>query len=201
RSLADKEYVYVCADGIYCNVRLGEGDRQCFLVLLGATADGQKELIALHDGQRESALSWWELRQDGKARGWTIAPQLAIGDGGLGFWSALRKVCPSTREQRCWVHKTANVLDELPQSVQPFAKDLVHEIWQSPSREKADKAFEKFVRTYETKYPKASDCLVKDRAVLLTFYDFPAEHWKHLRTTNPIESVFASVRLRTDKTK
>jgi putative transposase len=200
RSLAGKHYVYIWADGVYFNVRL-EGSRQCILVLMGATADGKKELIAIQAGQRESELSWKELLLGVQARGLTIDPALAIGDGGLGFWKALRQVYETTREQRCWVHKTANVLDKLPKSVQPKAKEMLHEIYQAPSRAEAEKAFDLFVRTYEAKYPKATDCLVKDRTELLTFYDFPAEHWMHLRTTNPIESVFATVRLRTEKTK
>ncbi len=200
RSLAGKQYVYVWADGVYFNIRL-EGGRQCILVLLGATADGQKELIAIQDGQRESAQSWKELLLDVQARGLTIAPKLAIGDGALGFWKAVRQIWSATAEQRCWVHKTANVLDKLPKGVQPKAKDLLHEIYLAPSRAEAEKAFDLFVRTYEAKYPKATECLVKDRQELLVFYDFPAEHWMHLRTTNVIESVFATVRLRTEKTK
>jgi len=200
RSLVGKHYVYVWADGVYFNVRL-EGSRQCILVLMGATADGKKELIAIQAGQRESELSWKELLLGVQARGLTIDPALAIGDGALGFWKALRQVYETTKEQRCWVHKTANVLDKLPKSVQPKAKEMLHEIYLAPSRAEAEKALDLFVRTYEAKYPKATQCLAKDRTELLTFYDFPAEHWMHLRTTNPIESVFATVRLRTEKTK
>jgi putative transposase len=200
RSLVGKQYVYVWADGVYFNIRL-EGGRQCILVLMGATADGKKELIAVQDGQRESEQSWKELLLDVQARGLTIAPKLAVGDGALGFWKAVRQVWPATAEQRCWVHKTANVLDKLPKSVQPKAKDMLHEIYLAPSRAEAEKAFDLFVRTYEAKYPKATECLGKDRKELLAFYDFPAEHWLHLRTTNVIESVFATVRLRTEKTK
>jgi len=200
RSLEGKQYVYVWADGVYFNIRLEE-DRQCILVLLGATADGTKELIAVSDGFRESEQSWRELLLDCKARGLTIDPKLAVGDGALGFWKALPQVYPTTREQRCWVHKTANVLDKLPKRLQPKAKAMLHDIWQAATRADADKAFDLFVATYEAKYPKASECLRKDRAELLVFYDFPAEHWGHLRTTNPIESVFATVRLRTEKTK
>jgi len=200
RSLAGKHYVYIWADGVYFNVRL-DGSRQCILVLLGATADGKKELIAIQAGQRASELSWKELLLGVQARGLTIDPALAIGDGALGFWKALRQVYETTKEQRCWVHKTANVLDKLPKSVQPKAKEMLHEIYLAPSRAEADKALDLFVRTYEAKYPKATECLAKDRTELLTFYDFPAEHWMHLRTTNPIESVFATVRLRTEKTK
>jgi putative transposase len=200
RSLAGKQYVYVWADGVHFNIRL-EGGRQCILVLMGATPDGKKELIAIQDGQRESEQSWKELLLDVQARGLTIAPRLAIGDGALGFWKAVRQIWPATAEQRCWVHKTANVLDKLPKSVQPKAKDLLHEVYLAPSRAEAEKAFDLFLRTYEAKYPKATECLGKDRQELLAFYDFPAEHWLHLRTTNVIESVFATVRLRTEKTK
>jgi len=200
RSLAGKHYVYVWADGVYFNIRLERG-RQCILVLLGATAEGQKELLAIQDGQRESELSWKELLLDVQARGLTLDPAVAIGDGALGFWKALRQVWPTTQEQRCWVHKTANVLDKLPKSVQPKAKEMLHAIYLAPSRAEAEKALDLFVRTYEAKYPKAAECLAKDQKELLTFYDFPAEHWRHLRTTNVIESVFATVRLRTDKTK
>jgi transposase-like protein len=200
RSLAGKQYVYVWADGVYFNIRL-EGGRQCILVLMGATADGKKELIAIQDGQRESEQSWKELLLDVQARGLTSEPKLAIGDGALGFWKAVRQVWSETQEQRCWVHKTANVLDKLPKSVQPKAKDMLHEIYLAPSRAEAEKAFALFLSTYEAKYPKATECLAKDRTELLRFYDFPAEHWMHLRTTNVIESVFATVRLRTEKTK
>jgi transposase-like protein len=200
RSLADKEYVYVWADGVHFNIRLEE-DRQCILVLLGATTDGRKELIAISDGFRESEQSWKELLLDIQARGLTIAPKLATGDGALGFWKALKQVFPTTREQRCWVHKTANVLDKLPKRLQPAAKDKLHQIWMAEKRADAEKAFDLFVATYEAKYPKATECLSKDRTELLMFYDFPAEHWIHVRTTNPIESTFATVRLRHRKTK
>ena len=200
RSLAGKHYVYVWADGVHFNIRLEEG-RQCILVLLGATADGKKELIAIADGYRESEQSWKELLLDVRARGLEIEPALAIGDGALGFWKAMRQVWDTTREQRCWVHKTANVLDKLPKGTQPKAKRMLHDIYQAEGREGAEKAFDLLVATYEAKYPRATECLAKDRAVLLTFYDFPAEHWLHIRTTNPIESVFSTVRLRHDKTK
>jgi transposase-like protein len=200
RSLKGKHYVYVWADGVHFNIRL-EGGRQCILVLMGATADGRKELIALADGYRESEQSWRELLLDCKARGLEIEPSLAIGDGALGFWKAMRQVWDTTREQRCWVHKTANVLDKLPKGAQPKAKRMLHAIYMAEGREEAGKAFDLFVKTYEAKYPKATECLSKDRDVLLTFYDFPAEHWLHIRTTNPIESVFSTVRLRHDKTK
>jgi transposase-like protein len=200
RSLAGKHYVYVWADGVHFNIRLEE-DRQCILVLMGATADGRKELIAVGDGYRESEQSWKALLLDCQARGLTVAPALAIGDGALGFWKALRQVFPTTREQRCWVHKTANVLDKLPKGQQPKAKAMLHDIWQAGTKAEAEKAFDLFVATWEAKYAKAVDCLVKDREELLLFYDFPAMHWIHLRTTNPIESTFATVRLRTTKTK
>jgi transposase-like protein len=200
RSLEGKQYVYVWADGVYFNIRLQE-DRQCILVLMGATTDGRKELIAIADGFRESEQSWTALLLDCQARGLVIDPTLAIGDGALGFWKAVRQLWPTTREQRCWVHKTANVLDKLPKSQQPRAKEMLHAIWQAATRAEADKAFDLFLATYEAKYPKATECLAKDRTELLVFYDFPAEHWVHLRTTNPIESTFATVRLRTVKTK
>ena len=200
RSLADKEYVYVWADGIHCNVRLEE-DRLCLLVLIGATKDGRKELIAVADGYRESEQSWKALLLDVQARGLVIEPKLATGDGALGFWKALKKVWPKTRHQRCWVHKTANVLDKLPKRLQPEAKQKLHDIWMADKREHANRAFDLFLKTYEAKYPKACECLAKDREELLAFYDFPAEQWIHLRTTNPIESTFATVRLRTKKTK
>jgi putative transposase len=200
RSLEDKEYVYVWADGVHFNIRLEE-DRQCILVLMGATIDGTKELIAVQDGYRESEQSWKELLLDVQARGLAIDPKLATGDGALGFWKALMQVFPKTREQRCWVHKTANVLDKLPKNKQPGAKEMIHEIWMADTREHANQAFDLFLEAYSAKYPKACECLQKDRDQLLTFYDFPAEHWLHLRTTNPIESTFATVRLRTKKTK
>src|SRR5262245_35734108 len=200
RPLVGKHYAYIWADGVHFNIRLEE-DRQCILVLMRATADGKKELIALSDGFRESEQSWKALLLDCQARGLTIAPKLAVGDGALGFWKALRQVFPATREQRCWVHKTANVLDKLPKGQQPKAKAMLHDIWQAETKAQAEKAFDLFVATWEAKYAKATDCLRKDREELLVFYDFPALHWVHLRTTNPIESTFATVRLRTAKTK
>jgi putative transposase len=200
RSLEGRHYVYVWADGIHFNIRLEE-DRQCILVLMGATTDGRKELIAVTDGHRESEQSWFALLLDCKQRGMMIDPKLATADGALGFWAALPKVYSTTREQRCWVHKTANVLDKLPKRVQTGAKAKLHEIWMAPTREDANTAFDRFVAMYEAKYPDAVKCLTKDRDVLLTFYDFPAEHWRHLRTTNPIESTFATVRLRHRRTK
>ncbi|MCJ7545120.1 MAG: IS256 family transposase [Phycisphaerae bacterium] len=203
RPLGDKQYVYVWADGIHFNVRLeDEGNQgQCILVLMGATAEGKKELIALAEGYRESEQSWKELLLSVKARGLATAPKLAVGDGALGFWAALRKVWPKTREQRCWVHKTANVLNKMPKHVQPKAKGMLQDIWMAETKADAEGAFDLFVETFEAKYPKAAACLAKDREKLLAFYDFPAEHWRHIRTTNPIESTFATVRLRTDKTK
>ena len=203
RSLAGKEYVYVWADGVYFNIRLGDDDtaKQCILVLMGATADGKKELIAVSDGYRESKASWLELIRDVKRRGLTIDPKLAVGDGALGFWAATREIWPATREQRCWVHKTANVLNKLPKAMQPKAKARLHDIWQASTRKDAHAAFDSLVEDYAAKYPKAIDCLVKDRDELLAFYDFPAEHWRHLRTTNPIESTFATIRHRHRRTK
>ncbi len=200
RDLSGKQYVYVWADGIHFNIRLEE-DRQCILVLMGATADGTKELIAVQDGHRESEQSWSSMLLDLKSRGLTIDPKIAVADGALGFWAAARKVWPHTREQRCWVHKTVNVLDKLPKRLQSEAKDKLHQIWMASTRKDAGDAFDLFVQTYEAKYPKAVECLSKDRDVLLTFYDFPAQHWIHLRTTNPIESTFATVRLRHKRTK
>ena len=203
RDLSSKHYVYVWADGIHAKIRLEDdaNKKQCLLVLMGATADGQKELIAVLDGYRESEQSWSELLLDLKQRGLTTAPKIAVGDGALGFWAALRKVFPETREQRCWVHKTANVLNKMPKSVQPKAKGDLHEIWQAETKESAEKALNGFYEKFEAKYAAACECLRKDRDELLTFYDFPAEHWSHLRTTNPIESTFATIRLRHRKTK
>jgi transposase-like protein len=200
RDLTGKHYVYVWADGIYFGCRLTD-DRPCVLVLMGATKDGKKELIAMIDGQRESETSWTALLLDLKARGLVEPPKLATGDGSLGFWLALAKVFPSTRHQRCWVHKTMNVLDKLPKKEQPAAKAMLHEIWMSATREDAIKAFDRFIEVYGVKWPRAAECLEKDRVELLAFYDFPAEHWQHLRTSNPIESTFATVRLRTHRTK
>jgi transposase-like protein len=171
------------------------------LVVIGATKYGDKELLAIVDGYRESEQSWLETLNDLKRRGLKTAPKLAVGDGSLGFWKALPQVFGETRWQRCWMHKTGNVLDKLPKSVQGRAKQNLHEIWMAESKADAEKAFNHFILSYEAKYPKATDCLAKDREVLLTFYDFPAEHWTHLRTTNPIESKFATVRLRTTKTR
>ncbi|MCZ7648074.1 MAG: IS256 family transposase [Planctomycetota bacterium] len=200
RSLAGKRYVYLWVDGIYFNVRLEE-DRSCILVVMGATADGKKELVAVHDGVRESEQSWLEVLTDLKARGLKNGPDLAIGDGALGFWAALPKAFAKCRVQRCWVHKTMHVLNGLPKKLQPSAKEKLHQIWMAQTRKDAQAAFDAFVATYQAKHPKAVECLLKDQDALLAFYDFPAEHWAHLRTTNPIESAFATVRLRTHKTK
>jgi transposase-like protein len=203
RSLEGKRYVYLWADGIHFNIRLEDpgNNKQCILVLMGATEDGRKELIAVSDGYRESTQSWRELLLEAKQRGLSADPSLATGDGALGFWAALREIYSATREQRCWVHKTANVLNKLPKSIQAKAKAMLHEIWMAETRQQANEAFDRFIESFEAKYPKAVECLGKDREVLLTFYDFPAEHWVHLRTTNPIESTFATVRLRTVRTK
>jgi len=200
RSLEGKKYAYLWADGVHFNLRLEE-DRLCVLVLMGATEDGTKELIAVTDGYRESEQSWSALLLDVKHRGLSVDPKLATGDGALGFWAALRKVFPRTQEQRCWVHKSGNVLDQLPKRLQPEALDKLHQIWMAPTKQTANQAFNLFLATYRAKYPGAVERLEKDRDVLLTFYDFPAEHWVHLRTTNPIESTFATVRLRHDKTR
>ncbi len=200
RDLSARRYVYVWADGVYLQARM-EPQAECMLVLIGATPEGKKELLGFQVGIRESAQSWRELLVDLKARGLMIAPELATGDGALGFWKALDEVSPTTRHQRCTVHKTANVLDKLPKSVQPAAKSDLREIWKAPDRATAEAAIETFAHKYGAKYDKAVTCLVKDRDALLTFYDFPAEHWDHLRTSNPIESVFATVRHRTVRTK
>lgn len=203
RSLAGKRYVYFWADGIHFNIRLEDADnnRQCILVIMGATADGTKELIAIADGYRESEQSWMEVLLSLKARGLEQGPELAVGDGALGFWKALRKVYSSTKEQRCWVHKEVNVTNKLPKSQQAKAKESLREIWMAANRAEAVRAFDLFVEVYKAKYPGAAECLEKDRDELLAFYDFPAEHWLHIRTTNPIESTFATVRLRTVRTK
>jgi putative transposase len=203
RDLSGEEFVYVWADGIHVNVRLeDEGNqKQCLLVLMGATAEGRKELIAVIDGVRESKQSWQELLLDLKQRGLTKPPKLAVGDGALGFWAALREVYPTTKEQRCWVHKTANVLNKMPKALQAKAKIDLHQIWLAETREMATKAFDHFLEKYGPKYEAACSCLSKDRDVLLAFYDFPAEHWGHLRTTNPIESTFSTIRLRHRRTK
>jgi putative transposase len=199
-SLAGKHYVYVWADGIHFRARMNDS-KQCMLVLMGSTPSGDKELIAIHDGYRESEQSWYELLQDLKERGLALAPKLAVGDGALGFWNAVVKVFPETRAQRCWVHKTGNVLNKMPKSQHGAAKAALQEIWMASSLADAKAAMKSFERIYGAKYPKAVACLMKDEDELLAFYDFPAEHWKHIRTSNPIESTFATVRLRTAKTR
>ena len=200
RDLSAKRYVYFWVDGIYVQARL-EDDAQCLLVIIGATAEGKKELVGLADGIRESAQSWKELLLDLKRRGLTTGPQLAIADGALGFWKAVDEVWPKTRAQRCWVHKTANVLNKLPKGLQTKAKRALQDIWMAETRKAAEAAFDGFAECYGVKYEKAVECLSKDREPLLAFYDFPAEHWKHLRTTNPIESTFATVRHRTVRSR
>lgn len=200
RDLSAKRYVYVWADGIHVQARLEE-EAQCILVILGATPEGKKEIVGFTDGTRESAHDWRALLLDLRRRGLAIAPEIAVADGALGFWKALGEVWPKTREQRCWVHKTANILSKLPKSLHKKAKLAIQQIWMAATKKDAEKAFDAFVETYKDKYPKATECLKKDREALLVFYDFPAAHWKHLRTTNPIESTFASVRHRTVRTK
>jgi transposase-like protein len=200
RDLSARHYVYLWADGVYLQARM-EPQAECMLVLIGATPEGRKELVGFQVGVRESAQSWRELLVDLKARGLAIAPKLATGDGALGFWKALEAVFPTTRHQRCWVHKTSNVLNKLPKSVQPAAKRDLREIWQAPDRAAAEAAIATFAEKYAAKYEKAVTRLTKDREALLAFYDFPAEHWDHLRTSNPVESVFATVRHRTVRTK
>jgi putative transposase len=201
RDLSARRYVYLWADGVYFTPRL-EHERQCLLVLIGADASGRKELLAVEDGFGESAQSWRELllrlRDE---NGLALDPELATGDGALGFWQALHEVWPKTKQQRCWVHKTANVLNKLPASLQGKAKQDLHAIYEAANRREAEQALDRFAAKYRTKYDKAVACLSKDRESLLAFYDFPAEHWKHVRTSNPIESTFATVRLRTTKTR
>ena len=200
RDLSAKRYAYCWADGIHLEVRLEE-QAQCILVIIGATPEGRKELVGFTDGVRESSQSWRDLLLDLKRRGLTTAPQIAVADGALGFWKALGEVWPTTREQRCWVHKTANILNKMPKSLHGKAKRALQEIWIAETKKDALSAFDAFVETYQVKYKRAADCLTKDCDALLAFYDFPAEHWKHLRTTNPIESTFATVRHRTIRSK
>jgi transposase-like protein len=200
RDLSAKRYVYFWADGIHVQARL-EDEAQCLLVIIGATPEGKKEFVGLIDGVRESAQSWRELLLDLKRRGLTIAPELAVADGALGFWQAIEEVWPKTRGQRCWVHKTANVLNKLPKSQHAKAKRALQEIWMAETKKDALAAFDAFVETWGVKYDKAVECLIKDREQLLAFYDFPAEHWKHLRTSNVIESSFATIRDRTARSK
>ena len=200
RDLSTRRFVYIWADGVYFRPRMAE-EKQCVLVLIGADEWGRKEIIGLADGYRESTQSWRELLLDLQRRGLSHAPDLAIGDGALGFWHALREVFGATKEQRCWFHKTGNVLNAMPKSVQAKAKGHLHDIWHAETRVDAEAAFDFFISSYSVKYDKAVGKLTKDREVLLAFYDFPAEHWKHIRTTNPIESTFATVRHRTGKNK
>jgi transposase-like protein len=199
--LSAKRYLYWWADGIHTAVREEDAARSCLLVIIGVTAEGKKELVAIDDGLRESTDSWLEVLRDLKARGLDIGPLLAVGDGALGFWAALEQIYPETRAQRCWVHKTANVLNALPKSLHAKAKAGLHEIWMAPTWAQAMRAFEFFLKTYAAKYPRATEKLTRDREALLAFYDFPAEHWVHLRTTNPVESTFATVRHRSTQTK
>jgi putative transposase len=200
RDLTGKRYVYFWADGVYFNVRLSE-ERPCVLMIIGALPDGTKELVALVDGERESALSWKALLLDLKRRGLEEGPEVSVGDGALGFWAALEEVFPKSRRQRCWVHKTANVLDKMPWSLQPSAKTMLHQMYLAATKQEALKVYDDFLKLYGAKCPKACQCLEKDKEDLFTFYDFPAEHWGHLRTTNPIESSFATVRHRHRQTK
>ena len=200
RDLSARRYVYVWADGVFLQARM-EDHSECMLVLIGATPEGRKELIGFQSGVRESAQSWRELLVEAKRRGLKIAPEIAVGDGALGFWKALEEVFPATRHQRCWVHKTANVLNKVALSVQANMKKDLREVYLAPNRASAEVAIDIFVEKYRAKYDKAVECLTKDREALLAFFDFPAEHWDHLRTTNPIESVFATVRHRTVRTK
>jgi transposase-like protein len=199
RQVGKDRWVYIWADGIYSGLR-AERQRLCALVIVGVNERGEKHFLAIEDGIRESTQSWREVLLGLKSRG-LAAPELAVGDGAMGFWAALEEVFPATRPQRCWMHKMGNVLNALPKSVQPKAKSALHDIWQAATREDAEQAFDQFIETYEPKYPKAVVCLVKDRDVLMTFYDFPAVHWQHIRTTNPIESTFATIRHRTARTK
>lgn len=197
----NERIVYIWADGIHFNIRLGEDDRMCMLVIIGATADGHKRILAVEPGYRESAMSWKEILLRLRSQGLSIDPELATADGALGFWQALRELFPITKEQRCWVHKTANILDKLPKSRQPQAKGMLHEIYLAATLEEAYKAINRFVEVFEAKYPRAVSCLLKDKDETLEFYNFPAEHWIHIRSTNPIESSFATVRHRTRRTK
>jgi transposase-like protein len=201
RDLSASRYLYWWADGIHTGVREEDDARSCLLVIIGVTAEGKKELVTIGDGLRESTASWLEVLRDLKARGLDAGPLLAVGDGALGFWAALEQIYPETRPQRCWVHKTANILTALPKSLQARAKAGLHEIWMAPTRAAASSALDTFLNTYGVKYPKAAEKLTRDREALLAFYDFPAEHWIHLRTTNPVESTFATVRHRTTRTR
>eukprot|EP01106_Pelomyxa_sp_JSP_P007992 TRINITY_DN22972_c0_g1_i1.p1 TRINITY_DN22972_c0_g1~~TRINITY_DN22972_c0_g1_i1.p1 ORF type:complete len:362 (-),score=26.49 TRINITY_DN22972_c0_g1_i1:43-1128(-) len=203
RDLSGKRYVYFWADGIYFNVRLEEPDtsRMCFLIIMGACENGKKELVAILDGYRESKSSWLELLANLKERGLTEGPRLAIGDGGMGFWAAIEEAYPSCRHQRCWVHKTANVLDKMSSSIHARAKEKIRDMYLAPGKEQALVSYNTFLGIYGAKFPQACECLKKDKENLFAFYDFPAEHWVHIRSTNPIESTFATVRHRTKRTK
>lgn len=199
RSLDKRRYVYIWADGIYSKVRMD--DKLCLLVIMGVDDTGRKELLAVVDGVRESEMSWTEVLNQLQSQGLTLPPKLAIGDGALGFWNAITKVWPTTQHQRCWVHKTANILNKVPKSLQPKINSRLQDIWMAEDRKSAYKAYDLFVKDYSAKYKKATECLIKDKEEMLAFYDFPAEHWVHIRTSNPIESTFATVRLRTHKVK
>ena len=199
RPLDKRRYVYIWADGIYSKVRMD--DKLCLLVIMGVDDTGRKELLAVVDGVRESEMSWTEVLNQLQSQGLTLPPKLAIGDGALGFWNAITKVWPTTQHQRCWVHKTANILNKVPKSLQPKIKSRLQDIWMAEDRKSAYKAYDLFVKDYSAKYKKATECLIKDKEEMLAFYDFPAEHWIHIKTSNPIESTFASVRLRTHKMK
>lgn len=199
QDLSKKRYIYFWVDGVYLQARMEE--KQCILVIIGADEFGNKEVVSVTDGFRESEQSWTEVLLDLKKRGLVMGPKLAVGDGALGFWKALHKTYSETKQQRCWVHKTGNILNKLPKSLQAKAKQHIHDIWMNETKEEANKSFDFFIETYQAKYPNATECLAKDRETLLAFYDFPAEHWRHIRTTNPIESTFATVKLRTAKTR
>lgn len=199
QDMSKDRWVYIWADGIYSGLRSSES-KLCALVVIGVNERGEKHFLAIENGARESTLSWRGVLESLKGRGMN-APQLAVGDGAMGFWAALEEVWPDTRQQRCWVHKTANILNKLPKSIQPKAKQGLHDIWQAATRADADKAFDTFIRTYEAKYPKVAEGLLKDHEELMAFYDFPAQHWQSIRTTNPIESVFGTIRHRTRRSK
>ena len=200
RDLSDKEYVYFWVDGINFNVRLDD-ERSTILIIMAADRHGNKELLAAQDGYRESEIAWTEILADLKRRGLKMGPKLSIGDGGLGFWKALSEEFPESKRQRCWVHKTANILDKMPKSIQSKAKAMIQDMYMAPTKEDALAAYDHFVASFSDKYPRAVECLTKDKGDLFNFYDFPAAHWIHIRTTNPIESTFSTVRLRTYKTK
>lgn len=201
RDLSEKEYVYFWADGVHVKVRLGDQEKASLLVIIGATKEGNKELVGIYSGYRESSESWSELLRSFKDRGLKTGPKLAVGDGALGFWNAISEVYPETKQQRCWVHKTANILDKMPKSIQEPAKKAIHNIYLSDTETHAVEAYQAFIEKYKDKYPKATECLQKSRNELLAFYSFPAKHWRHIRSTNAIESTFATLRHRTRQTK